>query len=169
MKILCYLNHFYGKSLYFEGKSSTQESSVRKEIIEKCIAQLANIKGVEIKICGIEGHSLVKPDIDFSNIKNNPTLLIYESLNHMVNFLDSYDYFINIEDDIYLPEETFNNVVEFDKTAFLNEVLHPNRHETDDNGNKYCVDILALDSWTFQRRRYHGIELRVALNPHSEY
>src|SRR4030042_2947208 len=35
------------------------------------------------------------------------------------------------------------------------------------NGKAYCVDLLAMPGWTEKSKRYAGIELRVALNPHS--
>ncbi len=167
MKVLCYVNHFYGQSEFFEGKSSTQDAAVRRQKVAQCIDQLRNVGDIEIKICGIPSKSLLPPDIDLSHVKHNPTLLIYESLNHMVQYQDEYDYFINIEDDVLLPRETFLNVVTFDRESLVNEVLLPNRLEISDDGEKYCVDLLAMGTWTFQCKQYQGHALRVALNPHS--
>jgi hypothetical protein len=166
-KILCHINHFYGNNPLFTGKSSTQDAEVRKEIVEKCISQLSEIDGIDIKICGIEGYSLLPLDINFPNIKDIPTLLIYESITHMVQYLDEYDYFINIEDDILLPTQTFHNVIEYDRVSIVNEILHPNRLETDEAGNKFCIDIAVSGYWTLQRKFYLNREIRVNTNPHS--
>ncbi len=85
----------------------------------------------------------------------------------MARHIDDYDYFVNIEDDILLPETTLANVVEFDQESLLNEILHPNRIEEDEAGRRFCVDLEAMPGWTYQRRTYRGRELRVARNPHS--
>lgn len=166
-KVLCCVNHFYGHNPQFIGKSSTQAAEVRKQIIEKCLLQLQEIESMDIKICGIEGYSLLPIDINFPDIKNTPTLLIYESINYMVQYLDQYDYFINIEDDILLPKETFVNITQFDKVSLVNEILHPNRLEVDAKGNNYCVDLSAFGYWSFQRKFFLNKELRVNINPHS--
>jgi hypothetical protein len=166
-KILCYVNHFYGTSASFEGKSSTQQSTKRKEIAEECIAQLKQLGQVDVKVCGIEGHSLVDIDINFPELKDNPTLLVYESLNHMAQYINEYDYFINLEDDILLPVETFENIIEFDQNALVNEILHPNRVEIDDNGYRYCVDFYAGNIWTIQKKNFKKREFKVHINPHS--
>jgi len=167
MKILCFINHYYGKNSDFKGKSTESVAEERLKTINTCINQLKKIESIDIKICGISGFSLLPIDIDFQNIKSKPTYLVYESLNYMKTFINQYDYFINVEDDIFVPEETIQNVIEFDKTAFLNEVLHPNRLETDGFNEKYCTDIYALRTWTYQQKEYLGKTIRTALNPHS--
>lgn len=177
MKVLCYINHFFGKNPGFLGKSSFPEgadgeevrrrAAERKNYVEQVIAQLKKIDGIDVKVCGIEGCSLVPLDITFEHIREKPLWLIYESLNQMAVFLDDYDYFINIEDDILLPEETFSNVVEFDKTSMINEIFLPNRMERNQKGESYCVDFIPLPGWTQQRKKFHGKELQVGLNAHS--
>ncbi len=177
MKILCYINHFFGHNSKFIGKSSfppgTSEAELqlraikRKRYIQEVISQVNEMGEVDLRICGINGNSIVPIDIEFKNIKSEPLLMIYESLNHMAQFLDQYDYFINLEDDILLPEDTFKNIVEFDKVSLINEILLPNRLESWSNGESYCVDLNACPQWTQQRRKYNGKEFRVALNPHS--
>jgi hypothetical protein len=166
-KILCFVNHFYGANPHFIGKSSTQEATKRKKIVEECISELSNLENSSVKVCGIDGFSLVNIDIDFSHIKENPTYLIYESINFMIRYINEYDYFINIEDDILFPKQTLLNVIEFDKTSLINEVLYPNRLELDESGNKFCVDLSAYGVWTLQRKLYLGKEIRVNANPHS--
>lgn len=177
MKILCYVNHFFGKNPHFLGKSSPaigtdleefkKKADCRKKYVSETIAQLRKLGTIDIKICGINGFSLLPLDISFDSVKDKPLWLIYESLNHMAQFADDYDYFINLEDDIYLPEETFMNVLEFDKTSLINEVFLPNRLEKTIEGKPYCVDLMAIPGWTQQRKRFQGKQLRVALNAHS--
>nr|MDA3815183.1 hypothetical protein [Patescibacteria group bacterium] len=65
-KVLILVNHYYNKNNEFRGKSATQEMKVRRNIIEKVIAELRKIPNADIKICGIKGFSLVDIDIDFS-------------------------------------------------------------------------------------------------------
>jgi hypothetical protein len=85
----------------------------------------------------------------------------------MAQFVQDYDYFINIEDDIFLPEESFNNIVEFEKIFEINEILLPNRLEESNNGEKYCVDLKVINGWTHQFKTINGKFLKVANNPHS--
>lgn len=176
MKILCYVNHFFGQNPFFEGKSSLstevnakeleEKGKRRKLIVEQTVAQLRKI-GAEVKICGIQGYSLVPIDIHFEQAKDRPLLLIYESLNHMAKSVDDYDYFINIEDDIFLSDQVLRNTVEFDAESFVNEILLPNRMEQTPLGEWFCVDFKAISQWTHQQKTFNGKQIRVALNPHS--
>jgi hypothetical protein len=167
MRVLCYVNHYFGRPVGFEGRSTDGDDGHRRAIVAACLDGLRALPGVEVNVCGIEGRALEPIDIDFSGIRDDPKMLVYESLAHMVRRAEDYDYFINIEDDILLPAETFANVVEFDHGSLLNEILHPNRVEEDETGRRFCVDLAAMPGWTYQRRTYGGRELRVARNPHS--
>ena len=168
MKILCYVNHYFGEPVGFRGRSTDPDAEGRREIVSACLAHLRSLPGVEVYVCGIDGRSLEPIDIPFPHVRDNPTMLVYESLAHMAKRIDEgYDYFINIEDDILLPAVTLANLIEFDKESLLNEVLHPNRLEQDGAGTPYCVDMKALPGGTFQRRQYRGRELCVANSPHS--
>ncbi len=177
LKVLCYINHFFGDNPQFTGKSSvSQETDLetlrlkagnRKLIIEKSIAELRKIEGIDIKICGISESSLIPLDLTFDKIRKNPIMLVYETLNLMGKYVNDYDYFINIEDDILLPLKTFENILEFDKQSYLNEILLPNRLETNPNGEKFCVDLFAYPGWTTQQKKYLGQTIKVALNAHS--
>jgi hypothetical protein len=172
MKTLCFVNHYYGKSSNFTGQSSLKNAEGRKKTVLKCLENLQRINDIDIKVCGIKGNNLVEIDIDFSFLKD-PTFLPYETLAHMSRFLEDYDYFIYVEDDILLPYQTFLNVVEFDKTAQIGEMLQPNRLETDFIGNTYCVDLLPIPrgflnlsddprEWTSQFKEFSGKQLRVS-------
>lgn len=165
MRILCYVNHFYGKNTLFSGKSSSQEPAIRKKIVEKTLESLEKIPNIEIILCGVGPNSLLPLQLDFNNIED-PRFLVYESLNHMINNTDNYDYFINIEDDIILPEETIQNIFEFDKHFLINECLLPNRIEVNQD-KRVCIDLVAKPGWTSQMREFNGSPVRVALNAHS--
>jgi hypothetical protein len=84
----------------------------------------------------------------------------------MAGEIPRYGYFLNIEDDIEVPAVTIANVIEFDRTASLAEVFHPNRLEIE-NGIPFCVDFRAVPDWTTSRRMFKGRRLAVANNPHS--
>lgn len=167
MKLLCYVNHYFGTGVGFRGKSTDSNNTRRRAIVEQCIEQLRGMGEIDVRVCGIPGCTLVPIDLEFPQIRETPTHLVYESLANMAQQVKDYDYFINLEDDIFLPSQTLMNSIEFDRTSCLNEVLHPNRLESSQSGSKYCVDIEASRRWTRQHRRWQGHELRVALNPHS--
>ncbi|HET7624003.1 MAG TPA: hypothetical protein VFM25_01970, partial [Verrucomicrobiae bacterium] len=127
---------------------------------------LPEVADVEIFVCGIQRRSLVSVDKDFSWMKD-PRQLIFESLHEMAKRVDDHHYFINIEDDILLPRETFRNVLEFDRETLINECLHPNRIEVF-NGKKLPNDpVRRRRIWTCQEKCWQGKLLRVAANPHS--
>ncbi len=165
LKILAIVNHYYGETEGFRGKSNYQDVNIRKKIVKQVIDSLKNISGVEVKVCGIIGSSLVPIDKDFSYIIN-PSFLVYETIEWMFSQVNKYDYFINIEDDILLDRETFERILEFDRHNLPNECFHPNRIEQKD-GKEYCVDLEAMPGWTQMSKKYSNYDLRVALNPHS--
>jgi hypothetical protein len=177
MKILCYINHFFGQNPHFLGKSSyppgtdaaeiARKANLRRGYVEQAIEQARKLGDVDVKVCGIEGYSLVPLDITFNEISDKPLWLVYESLNHMRRFVEQYDYFVNLEDDIFIPQDTFEHIVAFDKTALVNEIFLPNRLERSQAGDQYCVDTMAIPGWTQQRKKFDGKDLRVALNAHS--
>jgi len=165
LKVLAVVNHYYGEGNEFGGKSTYQNEEVRKEIIQKVISSLSEIPRTDIKVCGIKKNSLFEIDQDFSHLEN-PSFLIYETIEWMFSQIDKYDYFINIEDDILLDRETFERILEFDRKNLVNECFHPNRMEYKD-GREYCVDLKAMPGWTQMSKKYANYDLRVALNPHS--
>ncbi len=168
MRILCYVNHYYGEPIAFSGRSTDSDAEGRHRAVSACLEGLRRIEGAEVQVCGISGRSLEPVDIDFPGLRSTPSLLVYESLAHMAGRIhEGFDYFINIEDDILLPAETLANTVEFDRESLPNEVFLPNRLEYDEAGQPYCLDWRAMPGWTNQRRRFRGREIRVAHNPHS--
>ncbi|HUJ24896.1 MAG TPA: hypothetical protein VLW85_02680 [Myxococcales bacterium] len=164
-KILCYVNHFYGPSPGFHGKSTSAPREQRRAAVERTVASLRHaLPGATVRVCGIPGRALVPLDEEFH--LEDPRLLVYESLDRMAGHLDGYDWFVNIEDDIEFSPRVFHNALAFEGQSLSNECLLPNRLEQRAEGLQ-CVDMQAIPGWTLQERRVLGHTFRVALNPHS--
>ena len=178
MKILVHINHYFGENIHFTGKSTItsgkngknfqEKIEDRKDKITKTIDSLQSINDqVTIRICGYENKSILPLDIDFKNVIDKPTDIMYASLLEMEKYLDLFDYFINIEDDILLSKKTFSRIVEFDKNCEINELLHPNRLEKDKNSHYHCIDLEAIPGWNYNQKIIMNHKFRQALNPHS--
>jgi len=171
--VLACVNHYFGPSASsIVYRSNSQNPETRRNYVNntvqalKELGRLPGVGSVEVKICGLNGKSLLPVGQDFSFLQD-PRKLVYESLAEMSRHVEEYDYFINIEDDIVLPGETFANVLEFDKETLVNEILHPNRIEVL-NGRKLPNDPSSRPRvWTFQEKKWRGNTLRVAVNPHA--
>lgn len=166
MRILAYVNHYFGTGTSFRGKSTTQDQAERRRIVAETCAALRALPGdVDLEVCGVAGAHLVPIRRDFTGLVD-PRLLVYASIEEQMNRADAYDYVINIEDDIYLPRPTFEAIVRFDAAAPIDTCLLPNRLEEGEHGS-FCVDVKALPGWTDVERSFEGKALRVANNPHS--
>jgi len=164
-KVLCYLNHYYNANGVFNGKSTGHDSEKRSNIVNKALDALNMLENATVKVCGIDGYSLVGLDITFNHLKDS-RMLIFASLVEMANHIDEFDYFLNIEDDILVTNDVLNNIYEFDKVSSLNEILLPNRLEQ--NGNEiYCVDTKAFPGWINTEKIFNDRLIKVAINPHS--
>ncbi len=184
LHILCYVNHYFGpapyKALASTGpapcgapyRSYSQEPSIRRKYVQRTLAALRHLSRlrevgeVDVQVCGIRPHALVPVDIDFSHL-SDPRFLIYESLARMVPLLNEYDYFVNIEDDMLLPQRTFKNILEFDQCNPPQECLHPNRIEQAWWRRKFLDPADAPAHWLNIEKNYRGHRLRVKTNPHS--
>lgn len=164
MKVLAYVNHFFGDGSSFRGGSTTSDSSKRLLGVDRTIAALQAI-GARVEVCGVAPHHLVTLQHDFNDLLD-PRHLVYRSIEHQFERLAEFDYFINIEDDIFLPAETWAAVLAFDQERGLDECLLPNRLERTDNA-EYCVDLEAWPGWTDEMLTFSEHKLRVANNPHS--
>jgi hypothetical protein len=162
------VNHYFGRSQGFVGGSTRGDLELRRHIVETCVSALRGLPEAEVdlRVCGIGGHALTALDVDYGHLED-PTELVYESLYDMASRAEDYDYFIGIEDDILVPAATWLNVLDFDRSCLVNEILHPNRMEVDDTGFRYCVDLFGNPVWTHQRKMFRGKALGVALTPHS--
>ena len=168
VRVLCHVNHYFGRSLGFAGGSTRGEADRRRETVERCVAALRALPDadVELRVCGIGDRALLPLDNRYDRL-DDPTQLVYESLYDMASHVDEYDYFINVEDDVLVPPQTWLNVLRFDEGCLVNEILHPNRMEVDDTGFRYCVDLYGNPMWTHQKKSFGGQTLRVAVTPHS--
>jgi hypothetical protein len=168
VKVLCHVNHYFGRSSGFVGGSTRGAEDRRRETVARCVTALRELPeaGVDLRVCGVGNSSLLPLDTSYEHL-DDPTQLVYESLYDMAAHVDEYDYFINVEDDILVPARTWRNVLEFDRESLVNEILHPNRMEVDDTGFRYCVDLYGNPMWTHQTKRFREHTLRVALTPHS--
>ena len=153
-------------------RANSQDPDTRRKYVKNTVqalldlGRLPGVGAVKVKICGVGGKSLLPVDQDFSFLQD-PRKLVYESLAEMAQHIDEYDYFINIEDDIVLPPETFANVLEWDQETLANEILHPNRIEVLGERKLSTDPMVRPRIWTFQEKRWKGHALRVAANPHS--
>lgn len=178
MKILVFINHFYGKNPFFKGRSTVDTETLSPKILKKIEERKLHLQttirslktlsdSVDIKICGYQGKSLVHLDFDFENTIDKPTDIMYASLLKMGEYIEDYDYFINIEDDILLEKEAFDRIVSFDQNSEINEILHPNRLEKDQHGKLFCIDLKCVPGWTYNQKTFFGKKFRLAVNPHS--
>lgn len=166
MRVLAYVNHFYGRATPFRGKSATQEPAPRRRVVESVCRALQGLPAeTSIRVCGDGRHHLVSPDIVFPDLPD-PRHLVHASIEHQLQQLAQYDYLINVEDDVLLPPETWQAVLAFDAQQPLDRCLLPNRLEEGEHG-LFCVDLKAWPGWTERSLPFQGHELRVALNPHS--
>jgi len=165
-RVLCYFNHYYNPNGTFKGKSTDSDSSNRKAVIQQALDTLKQLDNCTVKVCGIEGYSLVPVDVPFNQLQDS-RMLVYSTLLEMADHLDEYDYFINIEDDILVTNTVLENIYEFDQVSTLNEVLLPNRLEKE-NGEYYCVDTKkCFPGWINTERVFKNRLIKVAINPHS--
>ena len=167
-RVLCHVNHYFGRSSGFVGGSTRGEEEQRREVVGKALSALRELPEAELdlRVCGIGENALLPLDAEYGHL-DDPTQLVYESLYDMASRVEEYDYFINVEDDILVPAQAWLNVLEFDRSCLVNEILHPNRMEVDETGFRYCVDLYGNPTWTHQAKSFRGHALRVAVTPHS--
>lgn len=167
MRILCYVNHYFGNASAFVGKSTTSDAHARRKIVQETIDHLRALPGeVDIRVCGFPENALVPIDIDLSTI-GEPRFIVYESIERMFEAVDDYDWFINIEDDIFVRDDLIANAQAFTQNSEINEIWLPNRVEERADGTWSCVDLEAMPGWVGLERQYHNKRLGVALNCHS--
>ncbi len=164
-KILCFINHYWDpkQKIGFKGKA-TMKNPKRKAIVERVVEAMKAIPGCDVKICGISGKSLVPIDQSF---KDTPaTNIAYQSLNLMRHFVDEYDYFINVEDDVLIGQDVINNIVEFDETSAINELLLPNRIEQEEE-EWSLLDLKFYAGWERGKKMFKGSPICIAKNHHA--
>ena len=166
-KILCYVNHYFGTSSAFVGRSTGGDAQTRRKIVQAVIARLRALPGeLDICVCGFPEAALVAIDVDLSDI-GDPRLIVYESIERMFAAINDYDWFLNIEDDIFVQDNLVPNARAFAAISEINEVWLPNRMESRADGTLLCVDLEAMPGWTGVERQFQGETLGVAHNHHS--
>jgi GT2 family glycosyltransferase len=166
-RILCFVNHYYNPTQTdgFKGGATTTNPE-REVIVKKVIDRVKSIDGCDVKICGIKGFTVPGVEVDFDFTGKAPHHIVYESLNLMAKYTDKYDYFINIEDDIWLGDDVLRNIFEFDATGEINEIFLPNRIEI--TGKEWnLIDLSVTGAWTNIRKAYKGGMLGKSTNHHS--
>jgi hypothetical protein len=166
MRVLAYVNHFFGEATPFRGKSTTQLPAERQRIVEQICQSLRQLPAkVDVRLCGDGRHHLLYPEIVFPRLLD-PRHLVFASIEHQLQQADGYDYIINVEDDVQVPVATWQAIRAFDAENPVDRCLLPNRLEGTAESS-YCVDLKAMAGWTDDNLTFQGRTLRVAINPHS--
>ena len=121
---------------------------------------------IDVKCCGFPKEALIPIDVDLSGI-GDPRWIIASGIEQMFLSSNSYDLFINMEDDIIINKDVIDNVLAFNAVSEVNEIYLPNRMEYHADNAMLCVDLEAMPGWSVLSREFKNIELGVALNPHS--
>jgi hypothetical protein len=174
LRILCCVPHYFAECKRGEHlgqwKSVSQKPDVRRSYVEQTISSLRHfgsipeVASADVRVCGIRDKALVPLDVEFE--KSEPLFLVFDTLQWMLERRQDYDYYLLVEDDIWVPAEVLSNVIAFDQVSMVNEVLHPNRIELD-NGVACNNDLKTFGQWTTQRKFFRGRQLVVNANPHS--
>jgi hypothetical protein len=107
----------------------------RYKVVQTAVAAIRALPfEVAVRVCGFPASSLLPIDLDLSEI-GDPMLIIYESIERMFSALADYDYFLNIEDDVLVSKEMFENCIYFNSVSNLDEVYLPNRMERGNDGS----------------------------------
>ncbi len=167
VKILCFVNHYYNpKQVKGFKAGSTVNNPERINKVKRCIGALKSIPGCDVKVCGIKGFSMKGVNLDIDLTPIDPVHIPYTSLNLMRDYVDKYDYFINIEDDILLGQDVLNNIIKFDAESEIYDILLPNRIEETEKSWE-CIDLKVVPGWTEHEKTYDGLVFREAMNRHS--
>ena len=174
LRVLCCVPHYFaertGDEYLGQWKSVSQQPDIRRGYVEQTLSSLRNLSslpevgGVDVRVCGIKGNSLVSLDVEFD--EPEPLFLVFDTLQWMLERRRDYDYYLLVEDDIEVPADVLSNVIAFDQVSMVNEVFHPNRIELE-NDIPFNTDLKTFGEWTTQRKLFRGKQLVVNANPHS--
>jgi hypothetical protein len=174
LRVLCCVPHYFaertGNTNLGQWKSVSQQPEIRRRYVEQAISSLRNLASlpevatVDVRVCGIRDNALVSLDVEFD--EPEPLFLVFDTLDWMLERRQDYDYYLLVEDDILVPAEVLSNAIAFDQVSMVNEVLHPNRIELEDDV-AFNTDLKTFGEWTTQRKLFRGRQLVVNANPHS--
>jgi len=168
-RLLVYVIHYFDPQSKFNGKSKIQNSDIRREILENALSAYSQLDyDVVIKICGFGNKSLIPLDIDFSNILNDPQLILFEVLSNLHKNID-FDFVIVVEDDILVNSDSINNSIRFTYTNEINHIYHPHRLELSSKNIFNSIDLMLLPGKTGKYLKYNNNVLAEFMNPHAAF
>lgn len=171
MNCLCLFVHYFNPQGPFGGRSKHQDPQVRRAIVERALFSLRALREFDVRVCGHGGQSLVPLDFDLCDRTANPQFLVFEALQMLQEFRESYDYFLVVEDDILLSADVWRNVLSFDahyaEASSQRWIFHPNRIEYRRDQTPFCIDLAVVRRRIGEPIRFEGRELQEHENPHS--
>lgn len=171
MRCLCLFVHYFNPQGPFGGRSKHQDPQIRRRIVERALFSLQALRDFDVRICGHAGHSLVPLDVDLSDRTPNPQFLVFEALQMLQEFRESYDYFLVVEDDILLSADVWRNVLAFDthyaQASSQRWIFHPNRIEFQQGLAPFCIDLAVVRRRIGEPIGFKGRQLQEHENPHS--
>lgn len=171
MRCLCLIIHYFNPQGPFGGRSKHQDPQIRRRIVDRVLFSLQALKDFDVRVCGHGGHGLVPLDFDFSDRTSNPQYLVFEALQMLQEFMESYDYFMVVEDDILMSADVWRNVLAFDaqfgELSDQRWVFHPNRIEYRHGQAPFCIDLAVVRRRIGEPISFDGRQLQEHENPHS--
>jgi hypothetical protein len=171
MRCLCLFIHYFNAEGPFGGRSKNQDPLIRRRIVERALFSLRNNNDFDVRVCGHSSRCLVPLDFDLSDRTSNPQFLVFEALQMLQEFKDSYDYFLVVEDDLLFTADVWRNVLEFDAQYSLSSsqrwIIHPNRIEHHSGQKPFCIDLAVLRRRIGEPIRFDDRLLQEHENPHS--
>lgn len=171
MRCLCLFVHYFNPQGPFGGRSKHQDPQIRRRIVERALFSLQSLRDFEVRVCGHDGYSLVALDFDLSDRTPNPQFLVFEALQMLQEFRETYDYFLVVEDDILFSADVWRNVLAFDaqyaEASSQRWIFHPNRIEYRRDQTPFCIDLAVVRRRIGEPIDFQGRQLQEHENPHS--
>lgn len=171
MRCLCLFVHYFNPQGPFGGRSKHQDPKIRRRIVERALFSLQALKDFDVRVCGHGGHSLVPLDFDLRVRTPNPQFLVFEALQMLQEFRESYDYYLVVEDDILFSGDVWRNVLAFDaqyaQASSQRWIFHPNRIEYRRGLDPFCIDLAVVRRRIGEPIGFEGRQLQEHENPHS--
>lgn len=171
MRCLCLFIHYFNPSGPFGGKSKHQDSELRRRTVERSLFSLRALCGLDVRVCGHGGNSLVPLDFDLADRTHNPQFLVFEALHLLQELRHEYDQFLVVEDDLLVPADLFHNVeffnAQFGEASAYRWILHPNRIEFRHGVAPFCIDLAVVRRRVGEPLRFNGRIVQEHENPHS--
>lgn len=171
MRCLCLFVHYFNPQGPFGGRSKHQDPQIRHRIVERALFSLQALRDFDVRVCGHDGHSLLPLDFDLNDRTPNPQFLVFEALQMLQEFRETYDYFLVVEDDILFSADAWRNVLAFDaqyaEASSQRWIFHPNRIEYRHGQAPFCIDLAVVRRRIGEPIDFEGRQLQEHENPHS--